>query len=90
MDGNPSIEVIYFIDNGEPMLKLGFEFQNQYLYKVVRMFYEEDKIKSTWIKFKRICKYTLVLFYENERRHWCELIRHQLHSIEEGIALRHA
>ena len=62
MDGKPVIEVIYHIVNGVPMLKLGFQFQNQYLYKVIRMFYREDKIKSTWIKFKKICKYVLVHF----------------------------
>ena len=61
VDRKPNIEVLYFIANGVPILKLGFDFKSQYLYKVVRMFYGEDKIKSTWIKFSRICKYKTTL-----------------------------
>lgn len=55
VEGKPSVEVIYYIHDGQPQLKLGLQFNNKHLYKAINMFYREDKIKSTWIKFRRIC-----------------------------------
>lgn len=62
VDSQPLIEVIYFLKGGEAQLKLGLEFQNQHLHKIVDMFYGEEKIKSTWLKFKMTCKYWSIDF----------------------------
>ena len=64
VDGKPDIEIIYSIIGGKPQLKLGLRFKQQNLYKVVNMFYREDKIKSTWIKFQQICMYLCFLINE--------------------------
>ena len=61
IDGIPEIEVLYFLPEGKPQLKVGFAFRDQYLHKVVHMFYGDDKIKSTWMKFGMICKYKSTL-----------------------------
>ena len=64
VDGRPKVEIIYSVIGGQPQLKLGMYFKRQNLYKVVNMFYREDKIKSTWIKFQHICMY-IVLVRQN-------------------------
>lgn len=56
VEGKPIVEVIYYIHDGQPQMKLGLQFSDQYLYQAVNMFYREEKIQSTWIKFRRICK----------------------------------
>ena len=63
IDGKPRVEVVYFMLNNQPELKIGFHFENQYLYKVVSMFYGDDKLKSTWMKFKSICKCLLLKYF---------------------------
>ena len=55
VDGKPNVECAYTIIAGQPHLKLGLQFDKQNLYKVINMFYREEKIKSTWIKFQHIC-----------------------------------
>jgi len=55
VDGKPNVEVVYSIIGGTPQLKLGLRYKKQNLYKVINMFYREDKIKSTWIKFQHLC-----------------------------------
>ena len=61
VDGRPNVEIVYSIIEGQPQMKLGLHFGKQNLYKVINMFYREDKIKSTWIKFQRICMYIVKL-----------------------------
>ena len=56
------MEIVYAIIGGSPQLKLGLRFAKQYLYKVINMFYREEKIKSTWIKFQHICMYLFLGF----------------------------
>ena len=68
VDGRPKVEIIYSIVGDQPQMKVGLFFRGQNLYKVVNMFYREDEIKSTWIKFQHICKYittvvTAIIFY---------------------------
>ena len=57
VEGKPHVEIIYTIGNEQPQLKVGFQFRARQLYEVVDMFYGKEKITSTWIRFREICKY---------------------------------
>ena len=66
VDGKPNVEVVYSIIGGTPQLKLGLRYKKQNLYKVINMFYREDKIKSTWIKFQHLCMYAIFVSYQSD------------------------
>ena len=59
VDGRPSVECVYSVVEGHPYIKCGLEFYDLNLYKAINMFYREEKIKSTWIKFQFICMYAI-------------------------------
>ena len=73
VDGKPNVEVVYSIVGGKPLLKLGMRFKKQNLYKVINMFYGEDKIKSTWIKFEQICMHTTLYCIIVSKQYACKL-----------------
>ena len=55
LDGNPFLEVLYFIDDGNnPSLKVGLLFKEFWLHKVVNQLYEKEAMQISWMKFDEI------------------------------------
>ena len=48
------MEIHYYLPGGNPALKVGIQFKSKLLHEAMNMFYEEEMMKSTWMKFKNI------------------------------------
>ena len=63
VEGRPNVEVLYYMTKEQPQLKVGFQFKSKQLSKVINMFYGEEKMTSSWMKFSEICKFMAHLLH---------------------------
>ncbi len=49
------IEILYYMEESGPQLKLAMVFHKAYLHSIVNMIYGDDeKMESTWMRFEKI------------------------------------